>query len=83
MTKYVANALHELLHPYPKRSQHAPHKWELPDYGAKTQRAKEVISLDILPEHRIKLIQKLVGTFLYYGWAVDPTLLVSLGLIAA
>ena len=41
MPECVLNALNELQHSYPKRPQHAPHKWEHPNYGAKTQWAKE------------------------------------------
>ena len=43
MTKYVLNAFHKFQHPYPKRPQHVPHKWERPNYGArrkKVQRGK-------------------------------------------
>ena len=35
MTEYVPNALHEFQHPYPRRPQHAPHKWKRLNYGAK------------------------------------------------
>ena len=32
----------------------------------------------LLPEERIKLIQKVVGVFLYYAIAIDNTVLVTL-----
>ena len=79
MQNYVPNALHEFQHPYPKKPQHSPHKWECPNYGTKTQCTKEENSPDILHEQRIKLIQKLVGGVLYYIQSVNPTLIEALG----
>ena len=32
MPGYIAKALHKFQHPTPKRSQHAPHNWTVPDY---------------------------------------------------
>ena len=66
MPKYVPNTLYEFQHPYTKIPQHAPHKYERPNYASKTQWAKDESSLDILPEQRRKRIQKVVGGFLYY-----------------
>ena len=75
--KYVPNALHKFQHPYPKIPQHAPHKRECPNYGAKTEWAKEESSLEILPEKR--KIQNVLENFLYNSQAFVPTLLVALG----
>ena len=35
-------------------------------------------TLAILPEQRRKQIQKVVGNFLFYGWAADPMILLAL-----
>jgi hypothetical protein len=37
MSGYVKVALHKYQHPAPTRVEHAPHKWNIPVYGAKTQ----------------------------------------------
>ena len=82
MPKYVPTVIHEFQYPYPKIPQNAPNKWESPNYGAKTQWAKYESLLYIIPEQRIKRIQKLVKN-IYYSRAVDPTLLLALGSITA
>jgi len=33
MPKYTADLLDRLIHPTPKRPQHAPHEWTVPAYG--------------------------------------------------
>ena len=37
MTGYVGSAMHDYQHKLTTRPHHAPHKWERPDYEAKTQ----------------------------------------------
>ena len=83
MPKYVPNALHEFQPPYPRIPQHVPHKLERSNYEAKTQCDKRGISLEILPEHRVRKIQEVVVKFIYYNRAVNPSLLVAFGSIAA
>ena len=67
----------------PKRSQHAPHSWAKPTYVAHVQYAPDDNSYPLLPSKTINLVQKIVGTLLYYSIAVDPTMLTALGSIAA
>ncbi len=50
-------------------------------YGTKVQRVEEDKSPPLTPE-QIKSIQKIMGTLLYYGHAVDSTLLTALSAIA-
>ena len=83
MQNYVPNALQKFQHTYPKIPQHAPQKWNFPNYGAKIQWYKEKSSLEILTEQRRKLIQKVVGNSIYIGREVEPTLLVAHGSITA
>jgi hypothetical protein len=37
MPGYIKTALHKYQHPAPTRQEHAPHTWNPPVYGAKTQ----------------------------------------------
>jgi hypothetical protein len=83
MPGYVTSALHKFQHPPPKRRQDAPHAWNVPNYGARIQYADDHDDSPPLPQQSITLVQKIAGTFLYYAMAVDPTMLVALGSIAA
>ena len=60
--------------------QHAPsmyHKWERLDYGVKKKCASNESNKPILPPKDTKYIQMLVGNFLYYDIAVEPTMLLA------
>ena len=60
-----------------------PHVSAILAYGAKVQYAKDDDkSPCLLPEDRL-FIQQVTGTFLYYGRAVDSTMLVALSAIAS
>ena len=84
MPNYVKHALHRLQHSLPTRLQHAPHRHKKPTYGQKIQvddpqdDTKEVF----LPASAKTLFQKIIGFFLYYGIALDLTMLVALGTLA-
>ncbi len=82
MPEYVHKALKKFQHPVPLRPQHAPHKWTRPTYGAKTQFAPNPDTTDRLDKPGTTRIQQINGTFLYYGWSIDPTILVALYEIA-
>jgi hypothetical protein len=83
MPGYIANALHKFRHPTPKQPQHAPHDWTKPTYGAKVQYTTPTDTTARLSDEATTRIQKIVGTLLYYARAVDCTLQVALGTIAA
>ena len=83
MPGYITEALHKFQHPKPKRRQDAPHSWTKPTYGASVQYADDLDDSPALPAKSITLVQKIVGTLLYYAMAVDPTMLVALGTIAS
>ena len=34
MSGYVKEALKQFQHPTPRRPQHSPHQWKLPNYGS-------------------------------------------------
>ena len=82
MPKYLQTALHKFQHPAPKRQQHTPHSWSKPNYGAHVKYAPDDNSSPLLPAKKINLVQQIVGTFLYYSIAVDPTMLAALVSIA-
>lgn len=78
MPGYIERALERFDHPKPKRPQDNPFKYLAPEYGAKTQYAIEADTSEELDEKGKKRIQEILGTLLYYGRAVDPTILVTI-----
>ena len=78
MPGYVAAALHKFQHQPPTKKQDAPHPWNRPIYGAHTQYATPDDDSPLLPPATIIQVEQIFGTFLYYGLAVDPTMLVAL-----
>ena len=71
-------ALQKLQHTFPARPQLAPHKWTEPVYGQKRQFAKADVTSPLLNKKGIKRVQRIVGIFLYYGRAIDNTILPTL-----
>ena len=80
---YLEGSMHEYQHKIPTLPQHALHNCWGPDCGAKNQRAYNEINKPILPPEDRKYIQKVVGNFINYTRAVEPTILVALGILAA
>jgi hypothetical protein len=80
---YVEKALQQFQHTQPTRSQHAPHPWLKPQYGAKTQYTTAPDKAEPLPPDPVTRLQQIIGVFLYYARAVDSTMLVALGTLAA
>ena len=84
MPNYVQHALHRLQHSLPTRLQHAPHRHKKTVYGQKIQFSD---SQDDTKEFFLSAsaktpIQRVIGIFLYYGIALDLTMLVALGTLA-
>ena len=82
MPGYIKKVLTRFQHISRTRAQHSPHEWRIPKYGQKTQYAED----DDSPPAPItikKHIQQVVGSLLYYALALDLTMLVALGSIAA
>jgi hypothetical protein len=83
MPKYVECALARFGHPIPSKPQHQPHQHVIPTYGTTVQYAKpDDTSRQLLPAKK-KLIQEVIGVFLYYGCAIDSTMLAALSAIAS
>ena len=83
MPHYVEKALLCFHHQPPTKPQHSPHQWNKPNYGAKQQFATDEDTTAPLDAPAIRQVQQITGMLLYYARAVDSTLLVTLGTIAA
>jgi hypothetical protein len=83
MPEYIKAALHKYQHPAPARPEHAPHTWNPPIYGAKTQFVDDKTTSPALSDKDVNKLQKLTGTLLYYARAVDPTLSMPLNVLAS
>jgi len=83
MPNYVKLALQRFKHRLPKRPQHAPHRYNVPQYGTKIQYTEPIDTSDKLSDDEIKEIQQIVGVFLYYGRAVDCLILPTLSALAS
>ena len=82
MPHYIPDLLQQLVYT-PSIPEYAPHVYNKPTYGAKTQYAPKDDQSAPLDAQASKRIQKIIGSLLYYGRAVDPTILVALGTLAA
>jgi len=83
MLGYVEKALQCFQHTMPTRPQHAPHAWIPPQYGVHTQLTAPIDTSPNLDKTQVKCLQQIIGVFLYYGRALDLTMLVALGTLAA
>jgi hypothetical protein len=82
MPRYLPNALLRFNHPKPKKKQNSPHPHVIPQYGTKIQYASDADTSPPLNKEETKYIQAVTGTLLYYGRAVDNTILPALSAIA-
>jgi hypothetical protein len=83
MPGYIKAALHKYQHASPARPEHAPHTWNPPIYGAKTQYVNEETTSPALSNKDVNKLQQLTGTLLYYARAVDPTLIMPINVLAS
>ena len=83
MPEYVAKALKRFGHEYPTKPQHQPHPHTERTYGATVQYAQAQDESPLLEPGEKSHIQQVLGVFLYYGRAVDSTILVALSAIAS
>ena len=82
MPNYVAKQLERYNHEAPSSPQYAPHLWPSKLYSKHSQLVSNDTS-DLLDKKNTKLVQSISGAFLYYGRAVDPTILPALTDIAS
>ena len=78
MPTYIRELLKKPKHTPSAKPVHAPHKCSEPAYGQKIQYAKAADSSPLLDEKGKRRIQSIVGSCLYYGRAMDGTILTSL-----
>ena len=83
MPGYVDKLLARFDHKAPARPQHCPHAAPPRLFGKDAQMPLDHDSEPILPPDRIKRIQQIIGTIMYYARAVDLTTLVALSSIAS
>jgi hypothetical protein len=80
---YIRSALHKYQHPAPARTEHAPHTWNPPIYGAKTQFVSDPKPSPAISDKDVNKLQQLTGTLLYFTMAFDPTLIIPINILAS
>ena len=83
MNGYVSKLRQRFSHKMPKKPQHSPYRAPKKVYGAAAQDTIVPDDSAKLDDDQIKLIQQVVGVCLYYGRAVDDTILPALSAIAS
>jgi len=83
MPGYISKLLSRFEHKSPAKPQHSPHAAPPRHFGRDAQNPVEHDNLPVLPPDRIKRIQQIIGTIMYYARAVDLTTLVALSSIAS
>jgi hypothetical protein len=82
MPNYIMKQLTFYAHPAPDRPQHCPFLPNPITFGKDTQAPMPTDDSPLLDDVGKKRIQQVVGSFLYYAQAVDPTILMVLSDIA-
>jgi hypothetical protein len=82
MPGYIKAALHKYQHAAPTRTGHAPHTWNPPVYGAKTQYVENETTSPALSAKDVNKLQQLTGMLLYYARSVDPALIMPINVLA-
>jgi hypothetical protein len=67
MLDYVPKALTRVQHQAPSKPQHQPYPHVKPNYGVKAQYTADTDTSALLPKEDKKLIQEVIGHFLYYA----------------
>ena len=83
MPDYVNKALAQFKHTKPIKGQDAPSPYTLPNYRAKKQYAPKDTQSPPLSQEGKSFIQQVCRKFLYYGRAVDSTVLHAISAIAS
>jgi hypothetical protein len=82
MPGYIKKKLQEYEHTRPSKPQNCTYSLEPKQYGSKAQSPLPKDASKLLDNSSRKRIQKIVGNILYYAWAVDMTVLMTLSTIA-
>ena len=78
MDNVFTNALIKLNHSISTKQQFALHKFNSPTYGVKIQHATPIYLYPPLSAQGKKKNHSTLGQFLYYGWAIDYTILTGI-----
>ena len=76
--EYVKQALHKFQHTLPTTPKYASHAHVASTYGRQVQYEEPVDTSYLFPPTETTLIQKFVGTFIYYGLVIDNKNLVAM-----
>jgi hypothetical protein len=82
MPKYIMKQLTCYSHPTPLKPQHCPFAPNPVTYRRNNQAPNPTDNSPLLDNASKKCIQQVVGSFLYYARAVNPTILMALSNIA-
>ncbi len=83
MPGYIQKALKQFQHLPPSKPQNQPHPHIPPTYGAKVQYTEPEDTLPKPSKDGKRFIQEVTGTFLFYGRAIDSTMLTALSGLAS
>ena len=83
MPGYTIKALTNYQHDIPTRPKHHPYKSTPIKYGDKVQHIVEPDTSAPLTKDEIKHFQDIIGTLLYCGQAVNPTIVTALSAISS
>ncbi len=83
MPGYIEKNLVQFGHVLPTKPQMQPHPHTIPTYGMTVQYAKAIDASPAATKTEEKYIRQVIGVLLYYGRAVDSTILVGLSSLAA
>jgi hypothetical protein len=83
MPGYIENALIRFGHKKLDKPQMQPYPHTTPTYGATIQYAKAVDTSPAVTKAEERVIRQVIGVLLYYGRAVDSTIITGLSSLAA
>ena len=83
MPGYIENALVRFGHEPPDKPQLQPYPHTIPTYGTTVQYAKAADTSPAATKAEEKYIRQVIGVLLYYGCAVDSTIITGLSSLAA
>ena len=83
MPGYIENALICFGHEPPNKPQLQPYPHTIPTYGTTVQYAKAADTSPAATKAEEKYIRQVIGVLLYYGRAVDSTIITGLSSLAA
>ena len=81
--EYIQRKCTKYQYLYPLKPQHSPYQAAPIRYGIKVQQPVQSDTTDLLSPEQINRVQDIVGPFIWYGRACDPTLTASLSAIAS